>query len=270
MSFGVKPWREEAPPEGRDPYHDGHRHDRAPQPRSLRSGGRPPALTSPPTATASLPWPLRVSFNFKSRGAPHVAATTTPGTSAWRHLIGRDRPQAAMGRPLAASDRMNQHLMADGDDAGSVGQIRTQREHGPLANHVQGFPSKVMILRALPVVSQHVGVGGFHFVARGPGVALVREPLAQVEIDLYRDVKGVGDEIRRLQSPRHWGTQNPVDGTARFQARGGVTRLLLSRSCEWREVVSGTPPLRAFDLTPIGLAMTDQVNGHRTILRTPG
>ena len=162
-----------------------------------------------------------------------------------------------MGRPLAASDCMNQYLMADGDDAESTGQVRTQRDHSSLAKHVQGFPSEVMIVRALPVVSHHVGVGGCHFVCRGPGVALIRELLAQVEIDVYRGVEGVRDEIRRFKSPRHRGTQNPVDVAVRYEAQGSVTGLLPSHSRERREVVSGPPPLRAFDLMPIGLAVTD-------------
>ncbi len=162
-----------------------------------------------------------------------------------------------MRRPLAASDCMNQHLMADGDDAESTGQVRSQRDHGSLAKHVQGFPSEVMIVRAPPVVSHHVGVGGCHFVCRGSGVALVREPLAQVEIDLYRGVEGVRDEIRRFKSPRHRRTENPVDVAVRYEAQGSVTGLLPSHSRKRREVVSGTPPLRAFDLMPIGLAMTD-------------
>ena len=105
-----------------------------------------------------------------------------------------------MRRPLPASDCMNQHLMADGDDAECTGQVRSQRDHSSLAKHVQGFPSEVMIVRALTVVSHHVGVGGCHFVCRGPGVVLVREPLAQVEIDVYRGVEGVRDEIRRSRA----------------------------------------------------------------------
>jgi len=74
---------------------------------------------------------------------------------------------------------------------------------------------------------------------------------------VYRGVEGVRDEIRRFKSPRHRGTQNPVDVAVRCEAQGSVTGLLPSHSRERREVVSGPPPLRAFDLMPIGLAVTD-------------
>jgi len=93
-----------------------------------------------------------------------------------------------MRRSLAAGDRVNQHLMADGHDAGLTSQVGLQRDHGSLADQVQGFPTKAMVKRPLPAVIQQVGVGGCDFIYRGPGVALVGEPLTQVELYLHRDI----------------------------------------------------------------------------------